>query len=118
MSSEAEELLKELIAKMDGAGYVSCTNTQSIAFRELNESGMFLHVSNYINGDGLVILSTKAVHYFEEKEAEQKRLDEQKLKERKAEQGKLLHDVLLVVLGAVLAFLFQLLASAIFPKAW
>ena len=50
------------------------------------------------------------------KEAEQKRLEEQRLSEKKAEQNKLLHDVLLVVLGAVLAFLFQLLASAIFPK--
>lgn len=116
MSSEAEELLRDLIDKMDDAGYVSCENTKSIAFNELKESGMFLHVSNYINGDGLVMLSAKAVHYFEEKEAEQKRLDEQKLKERKAEQSKLLHDVLLVVLSAVLAFLLQLLASAIFPK--
>lgn len=116
MSPEAEELLKELIAKMDDAGYVSCENTNSIAFNELKESCMFLHVSNYINGDGLVMLSAKAVHYFEEKEAEQKRLEEQRLSEKKLEQSKLLHDVLLVVLSAVLAFLLQLLASAIFPK--
>lgn len=116
MSPEAEELLKELISQMDSMGNVSCANTQSVAFHELEESGMFLHVSNYINGDGLVMLSTKAIHYFEEKEAEQKRLKEKRLSEEKAKQSKLLHDVLLVVLGAVLAFLFQLLASAIFPK--
>ena len=117
MSPEAEELLRELIAQIDRAGHVSCTNTQSIAFRELNESGMFLSVKEYIDGGGLVVLSAKAIHYFEEKEAEQKRLKEQRLGEKRAEQNKLLHDVLLVVLGAVLAFLFQLLASAIFPKA-
>lgn len=117
MSPEAEELLRELIDKVDNAGNVSCTNTQSIAFRELNESGMFRNVKDYIDGGGFVILSTKAIHYFEDKEAEQKRLEEQRLSEKKAEQNKLLHDVLLVVLGVVLTFLFQLLASAIFPKA-
>lgn len=117
MSFEAEELLKELIAKIDSAGRVSCANTQSIAFNELNENGMFYNVKNYIDGDSWVVLSTKAIHYFEDKEAGQKRLEEQRLSEKKAEQNKLLHDVLLVVLGAVLAFLFQLLASAIFLKA-
>lgn len=116
MSPEAEELLRVFIAQMDNAGNVSCTNTQSIAFRELNESGMFRNVKDYIDGGGFVILSTKAIHYFEDKEAEQKRLEEQRLSEKKAEQNKLLHDVLLVVLSAVLAFLLQLLASAIFPK--
>ena len=117
MSPEAEELLRKLIAKMDDAGYVSCENTQSIAFRELNEGGMLSKVTFYKSGGGYVELSTKAVHYFEEKEAEQKRLEEQRLSEKKAEQNKLLHDILLVILGAVLAFLLQLLASAIFPKA-
>ena len=116
MSPEAEELLKEFIAQMDRAGHVSCTNTQSIAFHELNESGMFSKVTLYKSGGGYVELSAKAIHYFEDKEAEQKRLEEQKLSDKKAEQNKLLHDVLLVVLGAVLAFLLQLLASAIFPK--
>lgn len=116
MSPEAEELLKELIARIDRAGHVSCTNTQSIAFHELNESGMFSKVTLYKSGGGYVELSTKAIHYFEEKEAQQKRLEEQRLSEKKAEQNKLLHDVLLVVLSAVLAFLLQLLASAIFPK--
>ncbi len=116
MSLEAEELLRELIAQMDRAGHVSCTNTQSIAFHELDESGMFSKVTLYKSGGGYAKLSTKAIHYFEEKEAEQKRLEEQKLSEKKAEQNKLLHDVLLVVLSAVLAFLLQLLASAIFPK--
>ena len=117
MSPEAEELLQELINKMDSTGHVSCTNTQSIAFHELNESGMLSKVTLYKSGGGYVELSTKAIHYFEEKEAEQKRLEEQRLSEKKVEQSKLLHDVLLVVLGAVLAFLFQLLASAIFLKA-
>ncbi|MFC2628955.1 MAG: hypothetical protein ACFNX8_00930 [Lancefieldella rimae] len=117
MSPEAEELLRELISKMDSAGHVFCTNTQSIAFHELNESSMLSKVNLYKSGGGYVELSTKAIHYFEEKEAEQKRLEEQRLNEKKAEQSKLLHDVLLVVLGAVLAFLFQLLASAIFPRA-
>lgn len=116
MSPEAEELLRVFIAQMDNAGHVSCANTQSVAFHELNESGMFRNVKDYIDGGGLVILSTKAIHYFEEKETEQKRLEEQRLSEKKAEQNKLLHDVLLVVLSAVLAFLLQLLASAIFPK--
>ena len=117
MSLEAEELLRELIAQMDRVGHVSCTNTQSIAFHELNESGMFSKVTLYKSGGGgYVELSAKAVHYFEEKEAEQKRLEEQRLSEKKLEQSKLLHDVLLVVLSAVLAFLLQLLASAIFPK--
>lgn len=116
MSPEAEELLRELIAQMDRAGHVSCTNTQSIAFHELNESGMLSKVTLYKSGGGYVGLSTKAIHYFEDKEDEQKRLEEQKLSDKKAEQNKLLHDVLLVVLSAVLAFLLQLLASAIFPK--
>lgn len=116
MSLEAEELLKELIAQMDNAGNVSCTNTQFIAFRELNEKDMFSKVTLYKSGGGLVTLSTKAIHYFEDKEAQQKRLEEQRLSEKKLEQSKLLHDVLLVVLGAVLAFLLQFLASAIFPK--
>ena len=116
MSPEAEELLRELIDKVDNAGNVSCTNTQSIAFRELNESGMLSKVTFYKSGGGYVGLSTKAIHYFEEKEAEQKFLEEQRLSEKKAKQNKLLHDVLLVVLSAVLAFLLQLLASAIFPK--
>lgn len=102
---------------MDSTGRVSCTNTESIVFNELKENGMFSDVEDYICGGGLVILSVKAVRYFEEKEAGQKRLEEQRLSEKKAEQNKLLHDVLLVVLGAVFAFLFQLLASAIFPKA-
>ena len=117
MSPEAEELLRVFIAQMDSTGHVSCTNTQSIAFRELQENGMLLDVINYISGGGHAKISTKAIHYFEEKEAEQKRLEEQRLSEKKVEQSKLLHDVLLVVLGAVLAFLFQLLASAIFPRA-
>lgn len=120
MSPEAEELLRKFIAQMDSTGHVSCTNTQSIAFRELNESGMLSKVTLYKSGGGYVELSTKAIHYFEEKEAEQKRLEEQRLSEKKAKQSKqskLLHDVLLVVLGVVLTFLFQLLASVIFPKA-
>lgn len=116
MSPEAEELLREFIAQMDSTGHVSCTNTQSVAFHELEENGMLFDVANYISGGGYAKLSTKAIHYFEEKEAEQKRLKEKRLSEEKAKQSKLLHDVLLVVLGAVLAFLFQLLASAIFPK--
>ena len=117
MSPEAEELLRELIAQMDSEGHISYADTESIAFHELDESGMFFNAKNYIDGSRLVRLSTKAIRYFEEKEAEQKRLEEQRLSEKKAEQNKLVHDVLLVVLGAVLAFLFQLLASAIFPKA-
>lgn len=117
MSPEAEELLREFIAQMDNTGHVSCTNTQSVAFHELNEKDMFSKVTLYKSGGGLVTLSTKAIHYFEDKEAGQKRLEEQRLSERKAEQNKLLHDVLLVVLGAVLTFIFQLLASAIFPRA-
>lgn len=116
MSLEAEELLRELISQMDSMGNVSCANTQSVAFHELDESGMFSKVTLYKSGGGYVGLSTKAIHYFEEKEAEQKLLEEQRLSEKKAEQNKLLHDVLLVVLSAVLAFLLQLLASAIFPK--
>lgn len=116
MSSEAEELLRELISQMDSMGNVSCANTQSVAFHELEENGMLFDVANYISGGRYAKLSTKAIRYFEEKEAEQKRLEEQRLSEKKAEQNKLLHDVLLVVLGAVLAFLLQLLASAIFPK--
>lgn len=117
MSLEAEELLRELIAQMNSAGHVSCANTQSVAFHELEENGMLFDVANYISGGGYAKLSTKAIRYFEEKEAEQKRLEEQRLSEKKAEQNKLLHDVLLVVLGAVLAFIFQLLASAIFLRA-
>lgn len=116
MSPEAEELLRVFIAQMDSMGNVSCANTQSVAFHELDESGMFSKVTLYKSGGGYAKLSTKAIHYFEEKEAEQKRLEEQRLSEKKAEQSKLLHDVLLVVLSAVLAFLLQLLASAIFPK--
>lgn len=78
---------------------------------------MLFDVVNYISGGGYAKLSTKVIHYFEDKETQQKRLEEQRLSEKKAKQSKLLHDVLLVVLGVVLTFLFQLLASAIFPKA-
>ena len=70
MSSEAEELLRELISQMDSMGNVSCANTQSVAFHELDESGMFSKVTLYKSGGGYVELSAKAIHYFEEKEAE------------------------------------------------
>lgn len=78
MSPEAEELLRELIAQMDSAGNVSCTNTQSIAFRELNEKGMFSKVTLYKSGGGYVELSAKAIHYFEEKEAVSKEKQQEK----------------------------------------
>lgn len=78
MSPEAEELLRELIARMDNAGNVSCTNTQSIVFRELNESGMFSKVTLYKSGGGYVELSAKAIHYFEEKEAASKERQQEK----------------------------------------
>ena len=116
MSPEAEELLKNFLSRMSDEGKLYCANMQSIAFQELQEHGMFSKVT-YNREDGWVRLSTKAIHYFEEKEAQQKSLEEKRLSEEKAKQSKLLHDVLLVVLGAVLAFLFQLLASAIFPRA-
>ena len=89
MSPEAEELLRELIAQMDSTGHVSCTNTQSIAFHELEENGMLFDVSNYISGGGYAKLSTKAIRYFEEKEAEQKTLRRTKTKreESRAKQA-------------------------------
>lgn len=78
MSSEAEELLRELIAQMDSTGHVSCTNTQSIPFNELNESGMLSKVTLYKSGGGYVELSAKAVHYFENKEAASKEKQQEK----------------------------------------
>lgn len=116
MSPEAEELLKNFLSRMSDEGKLYCANMQSIAFQELQEHGMFSKVT-YNREDGWVRLSTKAIHYFEEKEAQQKSLEEQGLNEKKAERSKLLHDILIVFIGAMLAFLFQLLASAIFPKA-
>lgn len=78
MSPEAEELLREFIAQMDSTGHVSCTNTQSIAFRELDESGMLSKVTLYKSGGGYVELSAKAIHYFEEKEAASKERQQEK----------------------------------------
>ncbi len=116
MSPEAEELLQELISKMDIEAHVYCANMQSIAFQELEENNMFSKVDRYFHGDGCVRLSTKALHYLEEKKTEQRRQEEQRLKEKKAKKSNLMHDVGLVILGAILSFLFQLIASVLFPK--
>lgn len=95
MSPEAEELLKNFLSRMSDEGKLYCANMQSIAFQELQEHGMFSKVT-YNREDGWVRLSTKAIHYFEEKEAQQKSLEEQELNEKKAERSKLLHDILIV----------------------
>ncbi len=109
MSSEAEELLRDLIDKMDDAGYVSCENTKSIAFNELKESGMFLHVSNYINGDGLVMLSAKAVHYFEDKEAASKEKQQEKQEDMVSKRQAWIMSIISgIIVGFVVTLINQL----------
>lgn len=110
MYPEAEELLRELIAcSKDGAAY--CRDARSVAFSELKECDMFADVRPYASGGAYIKLSTKAFHYFEEKEAEDKRTREKELEEKRAQRKGALRDIGLVVLGAALTFLFQLLAS-------
>lgn len=88
MSPEAEELLKNFLSRMSDEGKLYCANMQSIAFQELQEHGMFSKVT-YNREDGWVRLSTKAIHYFEEKEAQQKkpRRTRTKRKESRAKQA-------------------------------
>lgn len=109
MSSEAEELLRELISQMDSMGNVSCTNTQSIAFRELNESGMFRNVKDYIDGGGFVILSTKAIHYFEEKEAASKEKQQEKLEDMVSKRQAWIMSIISgIIVGIVVTLINQL----------
>ena len=53
---------------------------------------------------------------FRREKTEQRRQEEQRLKEKKAKKSNLMHDVGLVILGAILSFLFQLIVSVLFPK--
>lgn len=110
MYPEAEELLRELIAcSKDGAAY--CRDARSVAFSELKECDMFTDVRPYASGGAYIKLSTKSLHYFEEKEVEERRAKEKELEEKKTQRKGTLRDIGLVVLGAALTFLFQLLAS-------
>ncbi|WP_294516396.1 hypothetical protein [Atopobium minutum] len=110
MYLEAEKLLRELITcSKDGAAY--CKDVRSVAFSELKECDMLADVRPYASGGAYIKLSTKALHYFKEKEAEEKRAKEKELEERRAQRRSAMRDICLVVLGAALTFLFQLLAS-------
>ena len=109
MSSEAEELLREFIAQMDSTGHVSCTNTQSIAFRELNESGMLSKVTFYKSGGGYVELSTKAIHYFEDKEAASKEKQQEKLEDMVSKRQAWIMSIISgIIVGIVVTLINQL----------
>ena len=85
MYPEAEKLLRELITcSKDGAAY--CKDVRSVAFSELKECDMFADVRPYASGGAYIKLSTKAFHYFEEKEAEDKRTREKELEEKRAQR--------------------------------
>lgn len=109
MSSEAEELLKELISQMDSMGNVSCTNTQSIAFRELNEKGMFSKITLYKSGGGYVVLSTKAIHYFEDKEASFKEKQQEKQEDMVSKRQAWIMSIISgIIVGVVVTLINQL----------
>lgn len=115
MYLEAEKLLRELITcSKDGAAY--CKDVRSVAFSELKECDMFADVRPYASGGAYIKLSTKAFHYFEEKEAEDKRTREKELEEKRAQRKGALRDIGLVVLGAALTFFIP--APRFFFKAW
>lgn len=109
MSPEVEELLRKFIAQMDSTGHVSCTNTQSIAFRELNESGMLSKVTLYKSGGGYVELSTKAIHYFEEKEAASKEKQQEKLEDMVSKRQAWIMSIISgIIVGIVVTLINQL----------
>ena len=109
MSPEAEELLKELIAQMDSAGHISCTNTQSIAFHELQENGMLLNVVNYISGGGHAKISTKAIHYFEDKEAVSKKKQQEKREDMVSKRQAWIMSIISgIIVGIVVTLINQL----------
>lgn len=109
MSSEAEELLRELIAQMDSTGHVSCTNTQSIPFNELNESGMLSKVTLYKSGGGYVELSAKAVHYFENKEAASKEKQQEKQEDMVSKRQAWIMSIISgIIVGAVVTLINHL----------
>lgn len=109
MSLEAEELLREFIAQMDSEGNVSCTNTQSIAFHELNESGMLSKVTLYKSGGGYVGLSTKAIHYFEEKEASFKEKQQEKQEDMVSKRQAWIMSIISgIIVGVVVTLINQL----------
>ena len=109
MSPEAEELLKELIDKIDSTGHVSCTNTQSIAFRELNESGMLSKITLYKSGGGYVELSTKAIHYFEDKEAASKEKQQEKREDMVSKRQAWIMSIISgIIVGVVVTLINQL----------
>ena len=109
MSPEAEELLRELIAQMDSMGNVSCANIKTIEFNELNESGMFLNAKPYIDGSGLVTLSTKAIRYFEEKEAASKEKRQEKLEDMVSKRQAWIMSIISgIIVGFVVTLINQL----------
>lgn len=109
MSSEAEELLKELIAQMDSAGHVSCTNTQSIAFHELNENDMFSKETLYKSGGGYIRLSSKALNYFSNKEAVSKEKQQEKREDMVSKRQAWIMSIISgIIVGIVVTLINQL----------
>lgn len=108
MYLEAEKLLRELITcSKDGAAY--CKDVRSVAFSELKECDMFADVRPYASGGAYVKLSTKALHYFEEKEAEERRKAEEQEKIKKADISKKAWDIKLVILSNIVTAVISLL---------
>ncbi|MBS4872988.1 MAG: hypothetical protein KHZ79_01200 [Atopobium minutum] len=114
MYLEAEKLLRELIA-CSKDGMVYCDDVRSAAFSELKEYDMFVNVRPYASGGAYVKLSTKALHYFEEKEAKEKRKKEEQDRVEQERVDKKAWDIKLVILsnivttvvGFLLGFLFR-----------
>ncbi len=107
LSLDAEKLLARLLEDMDDAGRLKCTCENTIAFRELEEAGMFSSCKRYVSGGAYVALSGAAVHYFENKTAAEQASDASAREAKKDKLKDLIKDVLLVVFGAVLSWLFQ-----------
>ena len=108
MSSEAEELLRELIAQMDSE-FITCSKTQSAAFRELEENGMFSKITRYKSGGGIVRLSTKAIHYFEEKEAASKERQQEKREDMVSKRQAWIMSIISgIIVGAVVTLINHL----------
>ncbi|MDU0940011.1 MAG: hypothetical protein E7A81_07055 [Clostridiales bacterium] len=109
MSPEAEKMLHNFLESMNKYGHVQCNNANLLAFRELEESGMFSKCQRGTNGVAYVVLSTKALHYFEEKEAEERRKAEEQEKIKKADISKKAWDIKLVILSNIVTAVISLL---------
>lgn len=68
LDPELEEVLSKLIEAADAEGWSPyCRISESAEYRELKRLGMFDDTREYIDGDGMVLLSYAARKYFDRK---------------------------------------------------